>query len=145
MIPVGQDYEESLLATLLKHTASATRLGINTEDTLMKGIPINYASYDCQDLVLPTAEHTYFDGLSPTKLLMYLSDFALADDTIIDEDGPDVMECAGVGDHSHIFRQSFGSRTCFSCNRIFCCSCSEMLNDKSYCLQCYAAESMVPR
>ena len=106
--------------------------------------PTNYATYDCKDLYIPAAEHTYFDGLPPTKLPMYLSDFAAADNTIIDEDGPDIMECAGVGDRSHIFLQSFGSRTCFSCNRICCCSCSEMLNDKPYCLQCYAAESMVP-
>jgi hypothetical protein len=54
------------------------------------------------------------------------------------------MECTGVGDHLHLFLQSFGLRTCFFCNQICCCSCSEILNDKSYCLQCYAAKSMVP-
>ncbi len=106
--------------------------------------PTNYATYDCKDLYIPAAEHIYFDGLPSTKLPMYLSDFAAADNTIIDEDSPDIMECAGVGDRSHIFLQSFGSRTCFSCYRICCCSCSEMLNDKPYCLQCYADESMVP-
>jgi hypothetical protein len=44
------------------------------------------------------------------------------------------MECTSVGDHLHLFLQSFGSRTCFFCNQICCCSCSEILNDKSYCL-----------
>ena len=146
-ISIGADKEESLFTALLNHTATATGLGISTVDTLIKGIiyePTNYASYDCQDIPIPAAEHTYFDGSVPTKLPMYLSDFAAGDNTIIDDDGPVDMECAGVGDRSHIFLESFGSRTCFSCNRICCCSCSQMSNEKSYCLQCYAAESMVP-
>ncbi|KAL7428460.1 hypothetical protein ACHAXH_002655 [Discostella pseudostelligera] len=141
------DKEDSLFMALLSHTASATGLGISTVDTLIKGIiykPTKYSSYDCQDIAIPAAERTYFDGSVPTKLPMYLSDFAAGDNTIIDDNSPIDMECAGVGDRSHIFLQSFGSRTCFSCNRICCCSCSEMSNEKSYCLRCYAAESMVP-
>ena len=142
----GVDTEESLFTALLDYTASASGLGISTINTLIKGIiyePTNYSSYDCHEIAIPASEHTYFDGLVPTKLPMYLSDFAAGDSTMIDEDGPICLECAGVGDRSHIFLESFGSRTCFACNRICCCSCSEMSNEKSYCLQCYAAESMV--
>jgi hypothetical protein len=141
------DREETIFKALLEHTATVTKLGIKTVDTLVKGIifePTNYAAYDCQDSIIPAAEHTYFDGLSPAELPTYLSDFAATGNTIIDTNGPIVMDCTGVGDRSHLFLQSFGSRTCFSCNRICCCSCSQILNDKSYCLQCFAAEAMVP-
>ena len=51
------------------------------------------------------------------------SNFA-ADNTINDENCPSVMK--------------------FSCNQIICYSCTKILNYKLYCLQCYAAESMVP-
>lgn len=142
----GQDKEDALFTALLNHTAIATMLDIDTVNTLVKGIiyePTNYVSYNCE-ITIPAAEHTYYDGLVPPKLPRYLSDFAAGNNTIIDDNGPIDMECVGVGDRSHIFLQSFGSRTCFTCNRICCCSCSEISNEKSYCLQCYAAESMVP-
>lgn len=124
----GEDKEESMYTALFNHTASATRLGIRTVDTLIKGIiyePTNYTAYDSQNITI-AAEHTYFDGSVPTKLPMYLSDFlAAGNNTITDDEGSIDMECAGVGDRSHIFLQSFGSRTCFSCNRVCCCSCSD--------------------
>jgi len=96
---VEADTEDSLFTALLSHTASATGLGISTVDTLIKGIiykPTNYSSYDCQDIAIPAAEHTYFDGSVPTKLPMYLSDFAAGDNTIINDDGHIDIECAGV-------------------------------------------------
>ncbi len=147
MASTKQDREEYLFHALLDHTATVTRLGIQTVDTLVKCIiykPTNYALYDCQDIVTSAFKHTYFNGSSPTKLPMYLTNFASSVNTIIDEDGTTVMECTSVGNHLHLFLQSFCSWMCFSCNQIFCCSCSEILNDKSYCLQCYAAKYMVP-
>jgi hypothetical protein len=121
MANTEQDREEYLFHALLDHTATATRIGIKTVDTLAKSIickPTNYASYDYQDLVKPTAEHIYFDGLCPTKLPTYLSNFGSSGDTIIDEDGPTVIECTSVGDPLHLFFESFGLRTCFLCNQI---------------------------
>ena len=63
----GHLKEELLFIAALKHTASAPRLDINVVNMLIDGIlyeHTNYTTYDSQHLlVIPAADHVYFDEL----------------------------------------------------------------------------------
>jgi hypothetical protein len=134
-------------------------LGYRVVDTLVRGIifePMNAVSpTDDGGLaaIVTEAEHTYFDGLSPDYLPEYLLDMAFSE-TNLDNVGPTMLLCQGVGDRKHLFLGRTGWSRCSGCNEVVCGSCSTMKQvpiDKvskktkcRLCLGCYATEMLVP-
>ena len=144
-----RENEDYFFNDLLKHMGKMTHLGTNVIHTFVKGIiyePTNYVSCDSGSVPYDTiteADHTYFDGSPPNTLPEYLFDMASAE-TTVDEEGPAVVLCKGVGGDPHMLLSKTGWNKCHGCNRIVCGFCSDNIKDCWFCLHCYAAESLVP-
>ena len=143
----SRENEDKFFDQLLTHVGKKTHLGTNVIHTFVKGIiyePTNYVSIgDALLDMITEADYTYFDGSPPDTLPGYLYDMASAE-TSIDEEGPCVVLCKGVGNDPHPFLSKTGWKKCHGCNRIVCGCCSDTIEDKCHCLQCFAAESLVP-
>ena len=89
---------------------------------------------------------TYLFG-TPIKLPKYLEDFAVNEafkSTSIFV-GPDISICKGVGGSQHKFLSSDGVKQCFKCKAEVCSHCHEDIANVTFCLSCYATESIVPQ
>lgn len=145
----SREDEDKFFDVLLKHVGNKTHLGTNVIHTFVKGIiyePTNYVSCDGENAsvdMITEADYTYFDGNVPNTLPGYIYDMASAE-TSLDEDGPCVALCKGVGSDPHPFLSKTGWNKCQHCNRIVCGFCSDNIDDKCHCLQCFAAQSLVP-
>ncbi|KAL9186550.1 hypothetical protein ACHAXT_005788 [Thalassiosira profunda] len=100
--------------------------------------PTNVAPEDDED-----PSRTYLDDTPPTKLPLYLEEFALNGYTDI-VDGPEVGECKGVGMCTHKFLCADGFDKCVSCDGVICKLCRASIGERIHCLPCYAAELLVP-
>lgn len=141
--------EDCFYQKLLKHVAEKTKLGEEVITTLVKGIiyhPTNYISCenvtDTEQTSLAEVGHTYYDKLPPLYLPEYLEDFKSSETNTVE--GPEVAICMGVGSRPHKFLADTGSGRCHHCNSIVCEHCHGELNKKVHCLQCLAAQLMVP-
>ena len=83
----------------------------------------------------------------PKKLPKYLEEFGA--DNAFKRDlickGPEISICKGVGDRQHKFLSADGVTTCYLCKHVLCCECQQNIAKATYCLQCYASESLVPK
>mmetsp|Transcript_20564 Transcript_20564/g.32365 ORF Transcript_20564/g.32365 Transcript_20564/m.32365 type:complete len:362 (-) Transcript_20564:1468-2553(-) len=83
----------------------------------------------------------------PTRLPKYLEQFA------VDEEfrkscvfpGPEISICKGVGSSPHQFLSSDGVASCSRCNDTLCPQCNEKIGIETFCLPCFAIESIVPQ
>jgi hypothetical protein len=127
----SRENEDKFFDQLLTHVGKKTHLGTNVIHTFVKGIiyePTNYVSIGDASLDMITeADYTYFDGTPPDTLPGYLYDMASAE-TSIDEEGPCVVLCKGVGNDPHSFLSKTGWKKCHGCNRIVCGCCSDRRN-----------------
>ena len=142
-----RENEDMIYEKLFKIVAKKTHIGSRVVDTLVKGIiyePTNYVSCDSDVLIMATkADHTYFGGSPPNKLPEYLLDFA-SSETTIERDGSVILLCKGVGEQSHLFLARTSWKRCHGCNGVLCGFCSSEIENRPYCLQCFAVESLVP-
>ena len=140
--------EEKFFGILLKLVGKKSKLGVEVIETFVEGIiyePTNCTSCEAigdDELIITEADYTYFDGAPPSTLPEYLCDMAHADTTVTA--GTHVLQCKGAGQRCHLFLAKTGWSRCHSCNATVCSLCCGSLNDKSYCLLCFATESLVP-
>ena len=85
----------------------------------------------------------HFSGLPPSKLPGYLLDFA-SSETATKRNRSVILLCKGVGEQSHLFLARTSWKRCHGCNGVLCGFCSSEIEDRPYCLQCFAVESLVP-
>jgi hypothetical protein len=144
-ISLGQTFD-----VFQKLVARETRLGTRVINTFVQAIiyePDNYTSCASNEADQPTvvteAEYSYFDNTPPPLLSEYLWDMASLE-TSLDENGPTVLQCKGAGNHRHLFLSRTGYHRCHMCNVVVCLNCCDSIQEHTYCLQCYAAESLVP-
>jgi len=91
-----------------------------------------------------SVRRSYITGQPPSHLKKYSEEFA-AFETVVDDDGPEVLSCKGPCDGgTHFFLAAFGSIQCHSCMGAICPLCTESIGSKSYCLSCYSLESLLP-
>jgi len=92
-----------------------------------------------------SVRRSYITGQPPSHLKKYSEEFA-AFETVVDDDGPEVLSCKGPCDGgTHFFLAAFGSIQCHSCMGAICPLCTESIGSKSYCLSCYSLESLLPK
>jgi hypothetical protein len=151
--------EEQFYHEVLKHVAKFTGLGVAVVDTLVRGIifePKNAVSAINDGglaSIVTEAKFTYFDGASPDYLPEYLLDMA-SPQTNLDDAGPSILLCEGVGDRKHLFLGRTGWSRCSGCNKVVCGHCSTVKQatidhgakktNHRLCLGCYAMEMLVP-
>ena len=78
----------------------------------------------------------------PIRLPKYLAEFATPATEV--KDGPVIETCRGVGNHTHPFLAADGFARCKGCNEVVCRHCESKIDEQTYCLLCYAQESLVP-
>jgi len=59
--------------------------------------------------------------------------------------GPEISICKGVGSSPHQFLSSDGVASCSRCNDTLCPQCNEKIGIETFCLPCFAIESIVPQ
>lgn len=89
---------------------------------------------------------TYLFG-PPTNLPEYLKEFAVDEEFKANSifPGPEIATCKGVGGSTHPFLSSDGVKKCIKCEHDVCQYCQEDIIKETYCLSCYATESVVPQ
>jgi hypothetical protein len=147
-MPVNDRSNEELFYNLLlSHIGDKTKFGNDVVETFVNAIlfePTNYIKCDAGEKLSSVTmdKHTYLQGTAPNILPRYLSDLAM--DTTTIENGPEVSTCKGVGDADHLFLAITGQHNCQICNSIVCSGCCGNNGDRTLCLHCLAAESLVP-
>ena len=85
---------------------------------------------------------TYIGNKHPIESPKYLQEFAHQETRIID--GPEILNCKGVGNCSHPFLAADGFKLCTGRNEMVYMHCQASIGDKTHCLLCYSQESLVP-
>lgn len=138
--------DQDLYLRLFHQFKTKNKLPHEVVDTLIDGLlyePTNEVinMSNSNDL----SKRTYLFG-PPDKLPKYLEEFA-TDDTFAHNSiypGPDMRTCKGVGDRTHLCLEGLGVQKCSKCEENVCKECHDKKDGKTYCLSCFAVESIVP-
>lgn len=84
---------------------------------------------------------TYVNGAEPSTVPKYLEEFAAEQTTI--KEGPAIALCIGVDECGHKFLEADGYHICKQCEGVVCNYCNETIGTQTYCLLCYAENSIV--
>eukprot|EP00956_Cyclotella_meneghiniana_P003619 scaffold4429_cov81-Cyclotella_meneghiniana.AAC.3 len=84
---------------------------------------------------------TFVNREEPSIVPMYLKEFAGEKTTI--KEGPAIALCIGVDECGHKFLEADGYHKCKQCEGVVCNYCNETIGTKTYCLLCYAENSIV--
>ncbi len=134
---------------LHKHTPRFDNDVVHTYIRALVYEPTNIApeSHESNEVTINNEEvnvehiRTYLDQ-PPTKLPEYLAEFAAADTEL--KGGPAMEVCRGVGNSTHPFLSADGFEKCKSCSEVVCKHCQASIDNHTYCLLCYAQESLIP-
>ena len=84
---------------------------------------------------------TFVNREEPSVVPMYLKEFAGEKTTI--KEGPAIALCIGVDECGHKFLEADGYHKCKQCEGVVCNYCNDTIGTETYCLLCYAENSIV--